>query len=478
VKNNTLGGNWGTRFSLLLMGICGFGTFYFMVILAIQRTMEWPNFNHGILIASVPFGLFGLGMGAACLYGIVETFTSYRWDDTGIERSALFRPGRMRWDYVVDYKISGNNNTTIVLTDSLGQRMSIYLSLMSSQQRLAVANTVRERLAGLRDKQLKEMAWGVRTYRPARNVSWFLLIFAAVFLGFGLMPWFGGNVVQNTEEAKWPFLLIFGGVGIAVVLLFLGVYTWTLIISRDAITSSSLFRSRTIPFAQITSVMIRDTRTRNGTTNITTVEGAGRKISFTESMPDYTLVRDYIQGQAGQKAVEQGAVAAPGVEKKQLTQGLILMAVVSILGFGGIAGYAMYNDLQGLARQDQLDKQGVKTQGSLLRKYSTGNKSVSYLITYQYDVNGRAYEHDSPVTYQDYLTANADQPVTVTYLPQNPDTARAAQSIGRREAESKLHSTWAMFGMAFGIPILAFLATRKQYRQLEAQSLAASRPAS
>lgn len=322
-------------------------------------------------------------------------------------------------------------------------------------------------MTGLRDNQGQAWDWQERTYHPGRLVGILVLIMVVVLAVSMsvLLSLPHRSYSPSDKEAILPLLAVMLLICVPAAVLALYMLTWTLTIGPDRITSRSLFTRKTVPLNQIDSIIIRDVPTKNGSINTTTVEGVGQKITFSATMPDYALVRDYLQARAGESAVERGAAAVPTMEKKQLRETMIVATVVSLFGFGGLFLYFQHTALQRLEVQDRLDTRGIRVIGHVDGTHTTGSKSTTYLIDYDFTANGLTYHHSSPVTRADYDAAQPQQPISIRYLPDDPSISRAQQSIGRQDAESMLHVSYWILLFAVATPPLCYVSLKQQFRK-------------
>ena len=121
----TYSGKWMPRFNMLIFGLCGFGTFYFMVIVSIRRALEHNGYSPTLLIATLPFGLFGLLIGCYCLYAIADSFSVYRIDDNHIEKCGLGHAISLSWRAITAFHYKGQRNSDLTLRDDSGQSLKI-----------------------------------------------------------------------------------------------------------------------------------------------------------------------------------------------------------------------------------------------------------------------------------------------------------------------------------------------------------------
>jgi hypothetical protein len=146
--------------------------------------------------------------------------------------------------------------------------------------------------------------------------------------------------------------------------------------------------------------------------------------------------------------------------------GVFVLSVLLI----GCALYLMQDGRAQLARQDALDARGVQTTGRAEGKYFPRGHANSYHIEYEFALNERTYRNDSRVGWHAYKRAERGQPIMVTYLPDNPDVARAHQSIGRWQGHRALYSSYLMLVIAFAQIPLFYWAMKQQERRKAASA--------
>ena len=148
-----------------------------------------------------------------------------------------------------------------------------------------------------------------------------------------------------------------------------------------------------------------------------------------------------------------------------MKQSAVVISLIIMLGLGVFSLFVIRGARARLAAYDRVDARGVQTIGRVDGRRTSGSKTTTYLIDFEFDANGRTYQGSSPVTRDDYRSAVAGQPITVIYLPENPRVARAAQSIGRQKAQGSLRAAWMMLALAFIYPTVEFWLRKRRVRR-------------
>ncbi len=122
---------------------------------------------------------------------------------------------------------------------------------------------------------------------------------------------------------------------------------------------------------------------------------------------------------------------------------MLLFAVALGVGLAMIAGYMYQNLTRVQERLQQLERDGVTTQGRMIRKWEVRGKSTSYYAIYRYEVGERVYDRRATLHSSDYRGLGPGSAVTVRYLPYEPSFSRLT-----------IESTSAPVWVAFLIPLL------------------------
>lgn len=146
-----------------------------------------------------------------------------------------------------------------------------------------------------------------KRYRPNRGLGWAGLM-GAVFMG--LATALCAFTPREGQEVAFIMLIAMPG---SSVLLLMGMmiygFTHWVEITPAGLREGSLFRTYELPFHQITAMGTRTEANRSGSTDITRIEGNGRKLTFTSSMQDYPMLIAYIRRNVGSE-VQNGEATA------------------------------------------------------------------------------------------------------------------------------------------------------------------------
>jgi hypothetical protein len=103
------------------------------------------------------------------------------------------------------------------------------------------------------------------------------------------------------------------------------------------------------------------------------------------------------------------------------TQGARLFVWLLLLGGGGLIAHFGTNDVRQL---NALQAHGEQTQAHITDRHITHGKHDSYYLDYMFMTDKGMVSDDEEVSHQDYSDTSDGTPLTVTYLPENPDTHR------------------------------------------------------
>lgn len=454
-------GKWGDRAGGLLLAVFGValpvGWLLGVMPEAPHSGLTWPLFGF-ILVASLSLVSFATA-------GIIESCAVFIVDDDGITKRSVLGAVSIPWDRVVRLSMSDQRKSNIVLTDDSGRRLCIRQSLGSEPE--ALAQIVTERLAALTAKQLAEFGTEVRVFRPNGAAAWACLVMPIPFTGMGLALLRDPNMFSGPTSGRLTFaglLLAFGLAGFG---LFLHLVTQRLTVSPGEFSDASLFRTRRIRFGRIDSVMSRELATKAGGIEMTTVCGDGQSISFTASMPDYALLRDYLRAHAGQEAREQGEQAVPVAQRRESRQMIVAAVLLNVLMFG-LGAWVLARSAVSLERQHELDVHGVTTTGVATGGEETGGKSSAYYVDFTFNVNGLHHRGRSMISRRDFEKGQSGDAIGITYLPGDPSVCRSVNSIARERAEDQRRSPLFLFGLLVLYDGLIAYAIRRRARKLAA----------
>lgn len=455
---NKFTGSISTRGAACLILLLGAGGLYF-VFFPVNQSLDTQ-----MLMARTVFFLMAGGVGALGLYYLLESFVSYTVDGTGVTRQGWNGTKEMRWSDVARIDVSGQRDSTLTLSDNGGRKLEIQRSVMSAAT-VAELNTLMEPyLAPVRELQMREVGGIDNVYRPTRVLGW---IGAGLTLMMGLMTAFFATIPQRAgEEGAFIVMMVMMG---GFVLLGLGLaaygFTHSLTITQSSLTESSLFRTREIPFHHVTAVGSRMVATKNGSFELTCVEGDGQKINLTSQMKDYSLLVEYIRNHVNTEARATGEVQAQErteKQKRQQRKALPVVAGIYLLVCSGIGGWVIQRANTKLANYRLMETQGQRGEGQITGWYMEGSKTTSYVLKFAFDdASGHHLQGASPVARELYQTARVGAPVQVVYVP-NTSNFMLIQSIGKSNAEAELRRGYMLIGGGVLMVILLLATSLKR----------------
>src|ERR1051326_7234333 len=125
----------GAVFMLVICAACiGMGV-YFPFARHFGASEAWVPWAGLVLFCGL-----GGGMGAFLVWGLIETFTVYTADEHSITRKGVFGTQSTRWRDVASYQCrSAGLRAAYTLTDTLGERLTVYLGLAPDAAEIAGA---------------------------------------------------------------------------------------------------------------------------------------------------------------------------------------------------------------------------------------------------------------------------------------------------------------------------------------------------
>ena len=404
------------------------------------------------------FGLLGVGVIAFFGYVILECLTTYQLDADGITRRSWKGMQAMRWSDVTRFEAGGGANSELVLTDFQSNKLSIQRGLMGGTSLAELNQQLDSYLAPIRERQLRDMGGINNVYHPKRGAAWAGVIMTLV-VGAMLAFCLAQPVPSDQQWAFVGVMLIFGSIELLFLYLTVLSFTHSLIFTEDGITDTSVFKTRHIPFHHVTSVMSRTVSTKNGSCDLTTIEGDGQKIVLTSQAKDYELLVDYIRRHVDMAAARQGEVQAQEIQRKTEKQQRVLLPIFAAIYMLFLCGLGWSSLREGNTRMIHyhlMDAQGQTAKGRIIgRDMQSGSKHTTYLLQYAFeDASGQHIESASPVSWDDYERARVGMSAQVIYVPERKDVCRLAQSIGRNQAEGKVRSGYTLLVLGTLLPIL------------------------
>ncbi len=145
-------------------------------------------------------------------------------------------------------------------------------------------------------------------YRPKRGLGWLGLIWGVLM---GLATAMCAFTPREGQESGFIAMMVMLG---SFLLLLIGMmiygFTYWIQITAGGLREGTLFRTYDIPFHQITAIGTRTQANRDGSTDITRIEGNGRKITFESSMKDYPMLIACIRRNVGSEVQNDEATAS------------------------------------------------------------------------------------------------------------------------------------------------------------------------
>lgn len=88
----------------------------------------------------------------------------------------------------------------------------------------------------------------------------------------------------------------------------------------------------------------------------------------------------------------------------------------------------------------RIGNEGIPLQGIVVAKevHSGFKRSITYQITYRYEINGLSYQNTDNITREAYLLLNEGDNVPLRYLADHPEATQPTMSASKSEAESNL----------------------------------------
>ncbi len=426
--------------------------------------------------------LFG-GMGLLCLVCAWEAMAVYLVDTEGITKRRGSSVQRLVWRNLAGFGTGGTPTTNrLTLIEDTGKRLQITLGFLKASDSQELSALLEPHLAPLRAQRMREIEIAGQTFHPEwQTAGLFLALSALIF--FGMAGW-GLATPPSAENPRMGLYFcaaFFGAIGMGCLALCLYLLTLTRTLNSYEIVERCLFYTRRIAFGQVQSLMTRSVSTKNGSTEVTAIQGNGRQIRLYASIPDYALLRDYLRAHVSLEAQERGSTEVAQVQRKEARQAgwIGLVCILLLLGMlGGMGSVALRKNEARLSRSEQMDARGQTAPGHILGTYLGSRGRDHYLILFAFRVNGREYHSASPVTQEDYDSTRIGQMIWVTYLPENPQICRARQSIGEQNARLAIRAVYIQLGVAI-VAILLLIPSylrriRKQLAKPAAKASSAS----
>lgn len=403
--------------------------------------------------------LIGLAAGF-CIRLLLVTLASYRVDPRGITQIVLGRQQTFLWQDVVDFQSGrlGQFGAAWTLTNRSGRKLKIPTCLMA--RGYGLEGFLHAYSASVREQKRTQLPLSPQVYRYGKAPGIFLLVIGLFFLCF-IVGAFAASVAQPGPD--WPVVLamsviVFGGFGGLSVGLALHFFTYAVRLTPEAITESSLFSTKTLPFQEIAAFYAGEVPGKNGQMQkITEIVGKnGKRIKINAQLIDYDALTAALRASMPTPVLEQGQreKAVTGrISRRQEAKILMIFGPLLLLLMLGISALLSGDSITGLERQNRLDREGRTIRGVVTgnQSKSEGRSATGYYLDFEFQIAGQTYRKSSPVDRDTYHSLSQGSPTEVLYLPSDPTISRMAASIGRRKAIGQL--------VGFGLYVLLAIPT-------------------
>ena len=465
-----------TRFNFVVMMLVYGGAAAFVVtMLSIQSsTFRSPTEQWAV---AVPLALFFGGFGVYGLWNLLEALAIYTLDaDWIVKRRWNGATQRLAWSDLTGSETRRGGGVTLI--GSGGERMEIPLNFRyrnTAQENLGTA--LQPHLEALQEKQAAQPT-PQREFRFGKSVAttaglFMALVALVIGICIPLAPY------SSPPPPAFQIGMLIFGVGSAFFFLWIALQqsTRVLTLTDTHLIDRNLFRRREVAFAEVQSVFSKVMPTNSGSIEFTTVQGAHGKIVINSQLPNYEAlvkalharvdVRETPQTKA--EKTEQAIAQDARSQRRQTVVGMFIIGCVFALALAGLALNGIHDAQGSLDRNAQMDARGQQVMGLVTGRERHGSKSTTYYLDYMFRAQGQPYTSMSPITYSDYQDVRIGAPVQVTYMPENPHVCRAAPSISREQAHSRINAGYVMIAIGCGLPfLLVFLALSNKARYLPA----------
>jgi hypothetical protein len=139
----------------------------------------------------------------------------------------------------------------------------------------------------------------------------------------------------------------------------------------------------------------------------------------------------------------------------------IFTVIFALLGAAGL-GWLGWKGEQLTEHRDALRRGGIEVSGHATRVWSSGKSNSTHHVAYTFEANGAEYSGESHVPTAAWRTLWAARPITIRYLPANPDINHPADW---EETDSAAWLPLFAPGM-FLVPSIVFLYRLRLERKL------------
>jgi hypothetical protein len=408
---------------------------------------------YGMALACIV--LFG-GMGIGSAYLFLQTLTVYEADDAEIIERSVFGMRRMRWRDVSQLNEgSGTNDSEIVLADNGGQKLTIrFRNLEKFGEGLRAL--ILERLEALRARQTEDFGAHERTLAVAPHRMLLLFVCIGCVL---LAAFFAVYFLAHDPTLRIPFGAL-GVCGAVMLLLTACIRMRRITFSRQEVRESWIWSEKRLPLHQVESVFLYQTSTQNGSFEMITLRGNGKRMQFASTMPDYPLLRAVLLKNVPPEAIQNGESDRVAYERLQNRVVLGILAVGCVY-FVGMGISLLSSGVQKIERIERLAKQGVYTTARVTGKDCGCGNTYLKEVTYAFTVNGKTYTGDNLLSYS-WARIRTNDTVPVCYLPQDPAENRLKALM---DWHYLLLPLCVMLSLCFATPFLAYYLWKKKRRQ-------------
>ena len=344
---------------------------------------------------------------------------------------------------IIDFRYSGSKETALTLEGEFGERLEVHFGLIHDP-RGEFRAAVERCLQPIRDRRLKEPRWRERSSYPLRVPAVTILFFGLMLCGFGGGVLLDPQIVPDSLAERIGTGLFYLCGGLVPILLGINSFTYRISVRTDAIETDSLFRHRHLPYARIDEFLSRTATGEGEPTRFTTLIGAGQQIWFSDSIPDYARIRDYIVSRIDPQAVVRGEAGLPAriarESKRGNTTTTLFVSICIGLMIGIMAWIKIVPAQQWLARQIRLDAHGVSVAGHITRVRGPEDEDSRYYVDYAFPARGETQTGHNSVAQSVYVEARHGQPIAITYLPDDPTINRSTYT--RRIYANSVYPTW------------------------------------
>jgi hypothetical protein len=442
-------------FFLLCLGMSAF-------VLVALLTMQQRADLQAQLWLYLPILLLLVAGSGAFAWFLLSALATYRIDSRGITRIVLGRQKQLLWQDVIDFQSGrlGQYGATWTLTDNGGRKLKVHTCLM--ERGYGLEGFLHAYVGAVREQKRAQLHLAPQIFRYGKAQAMLMLVCGVTFLCF-LAGGFAASVAQPGSVP--PALLsmvvvVFGGFAVLALGTAAYYFSYTVRLTPETITESSLFSTKTVPLHEIAAFYSGEMPMQNGQMQqITEVVGKnGKKIKVNAHLINYDTLTATLRSLLDAPVLVQGQqekVVVARSSRRRQAQITMIVGPLLLLLIVGVSLPLGQSSLVGLQRQNQLDSEGRANQGTITGKWarSEGKSSTGYYLNFEFDVAGQTYRKSSPVTWDTYRNAAQGYATGVIYVPSDPNISRMTASIGKHKAIGELVrlSIYIVLGILGGI---------------------------